>query len=371
MTGLLGELHNLPVSSPASVPEFRHPRYASLLGTSADGKRLYTAEPAPLNHTDATLYVWEAATGKLHAWHHLGGESADAIGAIGFGPEGVRVFERLERGSRHRLRIVDPDTGKAIRAGKPWTEPLQDDGTGGLSRSWYNFSPDAAWKIRPSGQGYTLFNTATGAETAIDLGKPTETFGGHYLFSPDGRFFLAQTEGNCRLHELPGGKRLHDVANPGDEQHAETFTPDGKHLLLWTRREEAWTLDAYDVAAKTRRTVLAKRSLPGRIQFAPDGKRFALVPGRIGSHYPAGDWEIRDFETGKELGRVPAVGYTSRVLFSPDGRTLYTHRGRRSFRGRRDRAPTAALAVLGPVERFVHPDGKPSGWRGASTPGTR
>src|SRR5687767_2297808 len=53
-------------------PEFRHSKYVSLLGESADGKWLYTAEAAPLNDGEAHMYVWDTTTGKLQATHYLG-----------------------------------------------------------------------------------------------------------------------------------------------------------------------------------------------------------------------------------------------------------------------------------------------------------
>jgi hypothetical protein len=137
---------------------------------------------------------------------------------------------------------------------------------------------------------------------------------------------------------------------------------------VWVRRGGSWSLDAYEITGKARRTVLADRPLPGRVHFAPDGTRFALVPGRLGSHYSAGDWEVREFATGKELGRVPAVGYTSRVFFSPDGRTLYTQPGGYAivpWDVATGRPAAGAPAILGPVEHFrFAPDGSLVGLAG-------
>jgi len=336
-------------------PEFRHPDDVTMLGTSADGKRLYTAEPAPLNDDDAHLYVWDTGTGRLKGKHALGG-AGRSIAAIGFGPDGVRVVERGPAWE-HRLRVVDPDTGKTVRTGDAWAKPFDAGEAIGSRLHWHAFSADAAWMVRSTGSGYRLLDTATGKETHIDLGQPgrsaSET-GGGYGFTPDGRRFYTQDERRVRLHELPGGKSLGAVPGAGDEQCPAGFTPDGKHLLLWVRHEAAWSLDVCDIATMDRRTLLEKRPLPGRIHFASDGTRFAVVPSPLGSRHAAGDWEVRDFATGKELGRVPADGYWEAV-FSPDGATLFTRPGPNRvvpWDVATGRPTAAAPAVVGTVERF-------------------
>jgi WD40 repeat protein len=360
--GALADFRDPPGLVARIGPEtFHHRRYASLLGMSADGRRLVTAEPAPLNHANASLFVWDAATGKLRATHPLGRDGS-AILAIGLGPEGVRVFERVEGGWHYQLRVVDPETGSTVRTGAAWKEPPQRDFVGGFEHGWFSFGADGAWMIRPANSGYSLFDTTTGDETVIDLGQKPVPFGGEYLFDARGRLFATPDgKGGVRLFELPGGKRPGDVANPGDEQHAVAFTPNGKELLLWARKGETWSLDAWHVAEKQRRTVLAGRSLPGRVHFAPDGKRFALVPGSRGSHYPAGDWEVRDFATARVLGRVPAGASASRPVFNPDGRTLYTQPGHMvvPWDVATGKPAPNAPTVLGPIDRFrFTPDGK-------------
>jgi hypothetical protein len=77
---------------------------------------------------------------------------------------------------------------------------------------------------------------------------------------------------------------------------------------------------------------------------------------------------VRELATGKELGRVPAVGYTSRVFFSPDGRTLYTQPGGYAivpWDVATGRPAAGAPAILGPVEHFrFAPDGSLVGLAG-------
>jgi RNA polymerase sigma factor (sigma-70 family) len=348
-------------------PEFRHPQYASLLGTSADGKWLYTSEAPPLYQGAMYLYVWDIATGRLQAKHDIVA-GTNAGSAIGFGPDGARLVEQDPSG-QFRLRIIDPDTGKTVRTGERWSMTFNDNITGSTYES-YAFSPDALWLVRSERAGYRLIDTRTGKQTLIDLAKRgavASSVDGTYGFTPDGRLFYTPVETSIRFHELPTGKHLGNVPDAGDEQHPAGLTPDGKQLLLWVRHAQLWSLDAYDIAAKTRRTILDKRSQRGRVHCASSGDRFAVAPAPFWSPHPVGDWEIRDFASGKELGRVLATGYGS-VLFSRDGATLFTTPGENIVvpwdiaTGK----PTAAAPhLLGPIERFrFTPDGKVVGLAG-------
>jgi RNA polymerase sigma factor (sigma-70 family) len=348
-------------------PEFRHSQYVSLLGTSPDGKRLYTAEAPPLINAFTHMYVWDTATGRLQAKHFLGG-GTNGIHAIGFGPEGVRIVEQDMTG-QNRMRLIDPDTGKTAQTGNRWPVTINLAELSGSTLMWTNYSADAMWMVRWAREGYRITHTTTGKGTLIDMGKGGSPYAAEsrYGFTPDGRLFYTQDEGTVRFHELPGGKHVGTVAAAGDEQQPAGLTPDGKHLLLWVRHAALWSLDAYDIAAKTRRTILDKRSLPGRVQFAPDGSRFAVVPAPLGAFYPMGDWEVRDFATGKELGRVPAAN-TGAVLFSADGSTLFTKPGEYlvvPWDVATGKPTAAAPRVLGPVERFrFTTDGKLVGLAG-------
>jgi RNA polymerase sigma factor (sigma-70 family) len=350
-------------------PEFRHPKDVSLLGTSADGKRLYTSEIPRFTHDTLHLYVWDTATGRLQAKHAIAG-GANVTDALGFSPDGVRVLERDES-NRYQVHIVEPDTGKSVRTGERWSLPVTPPVDQFSPLEPYTFSTDAQWMIRSDREGYRLFNLMTGKETRINA----QTRGqippapGTCGFTPDGRLFYTRArtrddmdrlhsrlELPVRLYELPSGKHLGNIPDAGNEQHPVALTPDGKHLLLWVWQPGVWvwSLDAYDLAAKTRRTILDKRPLAGQVHFAPDGTCFALLPSSLWSRHPAGDWEVRDFATGKELGRVPAAS-TGAVLFSPDGSTLFTKTGENlvvPWDVATGQPTAAAPRVLGPVERF-------------------
>jgi WD40 repeat protein len=310
--------------------EFRHATDATLLGVSDDGKRLYTAHAPRGSHGDADLFVWDTATGQLIARHQLG-SGADPIAKVAFGPEGVRVLEHSNTSDKYQIRIVNPDTGKTVQTAQKW-KPPPTPFTNDYSLRWYNFSDDGVWLIRPDKKlEYQLFHTTTGKPTDIELDGERPEFGRLYLFDPTNHHFLAMTKkGVARLHTLPDGQQVDTIPNPGDKQLGSAFAPDGKHILFWVERSGSWWLDAWDVAAKTRRTLIEKQKVPGRITFSPDSKRFARVPVQAGGYHPEGDWEIWDFATAKQLGQVPAGGYFRDVLFSPDGRTLYTQPGDRT-----------------------------------------
>ena len=106
---------------------------ASLLGVSADGKHVYTAEPAHFYKAETALFVWDAATGRLHAKHSLGRDS-EGIQAIGFGPEGVRVLDRIDSGWQYRQRVINPQTGATVRFVENVDLLAEVGGVGGLLR---------------------------------------------------------------------------------------------------------------------------------------------------------------------------------------------------------------------------------------------
>jgi WD40 repeat protein len=303
--------------------EFRHPCDVELLGVSEDGKRLYTVERLFFNK-EANLFVWDTTTGQLLAKHQLG-SGAEHIATVAFGPEGVRVIDQSNSGSEYQLRIVNPDTGKTVKTTQKW-EPQFELGPRDLSRAWPIFSHDGVWMIRREPKlGFQLWHTTTGKKTEIEVDSGKDVFHLGGLFDPTNRHFLVRTaKGVGLLFSLPDGKRLDTIPNPGDRQEPAAFTPDGKHILFWVEHSKSWSLDAWDIAARTRRTVIDKQTVPGRITFSPDSKRFARAPDAIGSYHPEGGWEIWDFATAKEVSRVPTVATLNGVLFSPDGRTLYT-----------------------------------------------
>jgi WD40 repeat protein len=311
--------------------EFRHSSDATLLGVSDDGKRLYTTHAPFANLGEADLFVWDTATGQLLAKHPLG-SGADRIAKVGFGPEGVRVLDHDNANWKYQMRIVNPDTGKTIHTGQQWSSRFEQFTNDTHWGNWYNFSHDAGWLIRPGKKlGYQLFHTTTGKKTEIEIDGEKDLLSRGYLFDPANRHFLAIiAKGVCQLHTLPDGKLAATIPNPGEKQLAAAFTPDGKHILLWVERSGSWSLEAFDIATKTRRTIIDKQTVSGRITFSPDSKRFARVPVHDGGYHPEGDWEIWDFATAKQLGQVPSHAYISDVLFSPDGRTLFTQPGYRT-----------------------------------------
>jgi WD40 repeat protein len=357
-----------PPELPAGVvarigsPEFRHPAEVRLLGTSADGTRVYTAGlpdgRAPL------VFAWGADTGRLVSRHPLAGPG-ESIRHVGFGPDGVRVVVQAADG-RKQFRILDPDTGQQTRSGRFWHYPIRGDDLAFSRLAWTSYSPDGGWMFR-GGRDLRLYDTETGDETVIeDPGR-----GGHdgIEFADDGRAVsVTSPKGVIRVYGLPGGRLLRELPAAGQGQHAAGFAPGGKELLVWTREGGSWSLAIHDLAGNTRRVLIEKQAVPGRVVFAPDGRTFARVPAREGDYYPDGDWEIRDAATRKVRGRVPVGRSIGPVAFGPNGRTFYTQPGSRTivpWDVATGQLKSSAPRPPGPVERFrFAADGKLVGLAG-------
>ncbi|HSQ54250.1 MAG TPA: WD40 repeat domain-containing protein, partial [Gemmata sp.] len=81
-----------------------------------------------------------------------------------------------------------------------------------------------------------------------------------------------------------------------------------------------------------------------------------------------GDWEVREYPSGRLLATLPAGLSVNTAIFSPDGRTLYTQAGPRlivAWDIATGKPANASSNLLGPVMRFrFTPDGKLVGLAG-------
>jgi RNA polymerase sigma factor (sigma-70 family) len=199
-------------------------------------------------------------------------------------------------------------------------------------------SPDGTVAVAASGTKFNgtvrAYDLATGRVRPVfeDVRAEVEAV----AFSPDGKTIATRPfpsgGGNSvvYLYDVATGAQTAKVA-PGLRIVSDLllFTPDGKHVLVAARDENAHQVAGRDDSAlhlirlPTGETV---RKFPAHTVFAatisPDGKH--LVAG--GHDYgKGGDWFARRWEvdTGRELAPLPiGKGGIRSVAYSPDGATL-------------------------------------------------
>ncbi len=330
--------------------EFRqlkgHQAYVAAVAFAPDGKTLATG-----SH-DATVRFWDVATGK--EIRVLRGH-ADQVAGLAFSRDG----KTLASGSWDRtVRLWDAATGKELRrlhghqyavravAWAPDGKTLASGGLDGTLRLWdvatgkqrlcVTVDPEGVRALAFSPDGKTV---ATGAEEyglrlwSAATGKPVRSFGlqkGAMVFhqaptvysvavSPDGRTAATGSgDGWVRLWDLATGKHLRRLGRQPDAVWCVAFAPDGKAVASVGRRDGVVHL--WDVATGRDRRPFAKRHQGGisRVVFSPDGK---TVAGAGGSFDPT--IYLWDAATGKELaGLAGHTDYVDGVAFAPDGRTL-------------------------------------------------
>jgi WD40 repeat protein len=295
-------------------PAFRYAFGGTLRAVSPDGKKLYTAKhwgcSGGVHLTN--IYVWDALTGKL-----LNSYKPPSISRYYFASDGLRVIAdwREEDGfalGKYRFQLLDPDTGRVIREGKPWDEPP----TKALGFSdilhFVSEMTTATWDVHNTGRELALLNAETGKLVSFNPAVPIE--GASISVASNGLMALVSVEKQFRLYDLPEGKLRKEWLDT-DQRQTVGFSADGKSLVGWKRLKAGWSLEVEELNGQTR-TILEGQREPGSVKFAPNGEVFILR-----------DWEIHDTAIGKLLGTVPSSEQGSQVFFSPDGRTLWTKVG--------------------------------------------
>ncbi|MEY2633099.1 MAG: hypothetical protein RIR00_1753 [Pseudomonadota bacterium] len=208
---------------------------------SADGTTLYSAS------RDNTLRTWDVASGAT-----------------------LRVFQGHEAGLWSVA--LAPAGGDGAQA---WAVTAADDGT---LRRWPLASAAA-----PRAAGQWTWDTA-GKTAAIST-----------AIAPDGRWAVVGLEdGTLRLHALPGGEVLGEVAQAhGDQVLRIAFSPDGRTLAtgshdntakLWAIHSEARGSAGQAPRLELRHTLKAHTDTVYAVSFSPDGQRLATASydGHIG-----------------------------------------------------------------------------------------
>jgi WD40 repeat protein len=312
------------------TPTFRDPSGGHLLATSPDGRRLYTAVSPPCATTGTTLLqvsVIDTDTGQILTTYRPVAPH-ERLSHCGFSPDGLRLLV-LDPGKRVcRLRLLDPDTGRVVREGEPWSPPGGSTGYFQLLNTPAPFAGTSAVLFRGDPSA-VLLDAGTGRVTEFTPALPANF--GSFHSSTDGRLLVTRLkDGPVRVYDLPGAKLRAEFPNPGDELDVVGFTPDSSGLAVWVRRKEVWALELREPAGELRRTLVENQSKVSRVIFSPDAKTFTHRRADLPFDAEA-PWVVRETATGRELHRYPWWRFLDSAVYSQDGKTLWVRGGARTL----------------------------------------
>jgi WD40 repeat protein len=367
---------------------FRADRPVSDARFSADGKRV-------VGCVGGTLYVWDARDGSLLRTIDTKLEELDDPTkhgekwlAFAVHPKEDRVACGGIRGGKTVLQVWDFGPGKLVAEKASPCDAMKalawtPDGRRLLERANVGWLQATGWKLivrdgtlaevrshdLPTGFGKwsTVMLPLPGSEQVIlwqsgrepavidlDSGTAVRTLphkvsiASDLGVSPDGKTLAAtDTKGICLL-DLPGGEVRHrlPVLRDGWWKPRPLFSPDGGTVYVWDHRPIA-----YDVATGKEKWRAAFRTLHTvRVQVcdvSPDGATLLARHGQALS--------LLDAATGAERDPAPAPSAPADLVWSPDGKTLFTRKERH------DRTWTAWDAATGKRLYDLQPTGQVKG----------
>jgi WD40 repeat protein len=218
-----------------------------------DGKTLATAS------NDKTVRIWDAATGKTI--RTLTGHT-DSVHGVAYAPDGKTL---ATTSTDKTARIWDPAAGKTI-----WTLTGHDRPVRAVA-----YTPD----------GKTLATTSDDKTVRIwdpATGKTVRTLTGHdgpvwaVAYAPDGKTLAtAGADKTVRIWDLATGKTLKILTGHADTVTTVAYAPDGKTLASSSDDE---TVRIWDPASGKTLKILTDHTGPvDSVAYAPDGKTLATT----------------------------------------------------------------------------------------------
>jgi WD40 repeat protein len=280
---------------PGEVRRFEGMTGVYNMAFSPDGRRFLTA------HNDRSVHLWDTAAGK--EIHVLKGHT-DVVWSAIFSPDGKRA---VSASSDKTVRLWDLETGKQIKA-------LM----GHTGRAYHAvFSPDGRQVLSGS-------EDSTVRLWDVDTGREIRSYPGHLgavhevAFAPDGaQVVSAGFDQRLHLWEKDTGKELPPCEGSTAHVYRLAFSADGQFIAAGGADNLVciWRI--------ANRSVL--HSLKGSsgpvigLRFSPDGRQLVSIT-------KAGDAQVWDTATGKELGRYygPQDTGMDAAAVSADGRYFLT-----------------------------------------------
>jgi WD40 repeat protein len=264
------------------------------LAYSPDGKMLACITQ------DNDLRLSDAATGKvLHRW---AGQPNYKCPPLAFFPDSRTLIFAPARSID--IPVYDIATGKEVR---------RFVGHNGFIFS-ATLSPDGKTLASSATDALCLWDAGTGRQLLMikDAGRADRL-----IFSPDGTIVASANE-KIRLWDTATAKLRRTCEGEVTGYHDQlVFSPDGKNLVA----RQNHTLCFWDVASGKKLIAGGGHEvgLAGVALSADARLVFTTDSGRVNSGNAIRQW---DAATGRELGRLPGLGFITGPALSPDGRFL-------------------------------------------------
>ncbi|MGW0064890.1 nSTAND1 domain-containing NTPase [Streptosporangium sandarakinum] len=304
-TACLGTVRFYDVATRRELgPELDHDEIVSALAYSPDGRTIVTGD------VTGVVRQWDTAThrprGPAMGRPDRGIERANIVRRVAFARDG----RSLAVASGKAVRLWDPVTSRPLGA------PIARQSETVLDVA---FSPDGATIATLSLDNVArLWSVASGERTAVirdrNIGFDS------IAFSPDGtRIATGGRTGRTVLWDTATRQQVVALQDNNAGVERVAFSPDGK-LLAAAGGDGVVRLADPQVHLQTGRPMPAR----GAVALSPDGR--TLAAGGAGEKSP--DVQLWDVAAQRPIGpplRSPgARGSVTKIMFTPDGRTLLT-----------------------------------------------